>query len=83
MLFRSSGAVGTYTTNATVGGGVWKGTKAIVVHVDDSAVIDSVAANSAYKVYENNANPTGKDIFDVTDSTGAWMSSAQTVLNPQ
>jgi len=71
-----------YTSNATAPGGVWKGTKAIVVHVDDSAAIDAVSAASGYKVYENGANPKNLDIFDCSDTTGAWMSSSQAVLNP-
>jgi prepilin-type N-terminal cleavage/methylation domain-containing protein len=80
-----SGTPGTYTTNATVGGGVWKGTKAIVVHVDDSAAIDAVGGGTAtnYKVYENGANPLGTDIFATGDTTGVWMGTAAGVLNPQ
>ena len=56
-------------------GGRWKGLKAIVVRVDDSATIESVAT-SDYRVYspanpyEHRANPTGADIFT---TSAAWM----------
>jgi prepilin-type N-terminal cleavage/methylation domain-containing protein len=84
-----SATAGLYTSNATADGGVWKGTKAIVVHVDDSASIDAVqqpgAAGTgvAYEVYENGANPNGADIFATGDPTGVWMGTAAAVLNPQ
>jgi len=76
----NEGAPGVYNSIQGTKGGVWKGTKAIVVRVDDSATVEPVE-DSDYRVPSNrmNADSGGADIF----TTGAtWMPSG-TVLNPE
>jgi hypothetical protein len=67
-----------YTNVQTNPGGVWKGLKAIVVFCDDHAQVEN--CNSTFHVPQTQPNGTD-DMFD--NSTGAWMSSANTVVNPQ
>ena len=81
----NEGAPGVYNPVKGTKGGVWKGTKAIVIRVDDSGMIEKVAT-SDYRVYSNQpnsyyngANPTGADIFT---TSATWMPSG-VVLNPE
>jgi len=76
----SAGGPGIYNTAQGSKGGVWKGTKAIVVRVDDSATIETVAGSN-YTVNANGANTdsANSDIF----TTGAtWLPSCS-VVDPQ
>ncbi|MGB8352650.1 MAG: type II secretion system protein [Chthoniobacteraceae bacterium] len=76
----TSGSPGVYNSVQGTKGGVWKGTKAIVVRVDDSVTIEAVS-NTDYKVNANGAN-TDSPSTDIFTPGVTWMPSA-TVLNPQ
>jgi prepilin-type N-terminal cleavage/methylation domain-containing protein len=71
----------TYTNIETEQGGVWKGQKAIVVFVDDSARIMKCGGN-----YGVPGSPNNTDLFDTSGQQGAWMGggtgSNVTVVNP-
>ncbi|MGB8352695.1 MAG: type II secretion system protein [Chthoniobacteraceae bacterium] len=78
---------GNYNSIQGTQGGVWKGTKAIVVRVDDSATIETTTQSGVnYQVMANGANtdnpstgtPT-KDIFTVGTT---WMPGC-VLCNPQ
>jgi len=57
----------TWSATQTAQGGVWKGKQAIVVHVDDSASVDTLVN------MEDKNGPTGIDLFDTSGQKG-WMS---------
>ena len=67
----------TYDTNPEKKGGVWKGKKAIVVRVDNSAEIAIV--NKQLKVP---GNPNGTDLFDNSGIEG-WMGPDNKSINPK
>jgi prepilin-type N-terminal cleavage/methylation domain-containing protein len=57
---------------ATTGqGSVWKGKQTIVVHVDDSAAVDTLTS------LEDLNGPAGADLFE-TPADGSWMSPVTT-----
>ena len=75
---------GTYSSAQGQQGGVWKGRKAIVVRIDDSAKIEKVGGpgmTNQLAVYANGANTdnSSSDIFTVGST---WLPSCQ-VLNPE
>jgi prepilin-type N-terminal cleavage/methylation domain-containing protein len=74
----SSDTVGLYATDETARGGVWKGKKAIVVRVDSSGAVETVASD--LHVYGPTGAASTADIF-VPSST--WLGSTQVPLNPQ
>ncbi len=70
--------VGTYSTDETAKGGVWKGKKAIVIRADLSGNVEK--CNSAFKVFgKTGATSADADIFA---STANWLSSSQVPVNP-
>jgi len=71
----ASATAHTYATNASVEGGVWTGTKAIVIRVDCSGAVEKV--NSALIVP---SGPAGSDLFDTTNAT--WLGTTNSVVNP-
>jgi prepilin-type N-terminal cleavage/methylation domain-containing protein len=73
-----SGTPGTYTSDETAKGGVWKGKKAIVIRCDISGAVE--VCNTAYKVFGQTDQFASADIFA---STTTWLSSLQVPLNPQ
>jgi prepilin-type N-terminal cleavage/methylation domain-containing protein len=73
-----SGTPGTYTSDETAKGGVWKGKKAIVIRCDMSGAVE--VCNTAYKVFGQTDQFASADIFQ---STATWLSTAQVPLNPQ
>jgi len=70
---------GLYNTIKGTKGGVWNGTKAIVIRVDDSATIETVSGTPP-KVMANGANTddSTQDIFKV----GAGWLPGCSILNP-
>jgi len=74
----ASGTPGTYTSDETAKGGVWKGKKAIVIRCDISGAVE--VCNTAYKVFGQTDQFASADIFQ---STATWLSSLQVPLNPQ
>jgi len=74
----ASGTPGTYTSDETLKGGVWKGKKAIVIRVDISGVVEK--CNTDYKVFGRTNVLADADIFQ---STATWLGSLQVPLNPQ
>jgi len=74
----ASGTPGTYTSDETAKGGVWKGKKAIVIRCDMSGAVE--VCNTAYKVFGQTDQFASADIFQ---STATWLSSLQVPLNPQ
>jgi len=75
----NEGAPGIYNSIQGTKGGVWKGTKAVVIRVDDSGVIETVGDD--YRVHSNGAN-TDNANADIFTTSAAWMPSG-TVLNPE
>ena len=73
-----SGTPGTYTSDETAKGGVWKGKKAIVIRVDMSGAVE--VCNTDFKVFGQTNQVAPADIFQ---STATWLSSLQVPLNPQ
>ena len=71
---------GFYNTIQGSQGGVWKGTKAIVVRVDDSAAIETVAGSS-YTVNSNGSN-TDNPASDIFSVGATWLTSC-TICDPQ
>ena len=69
--------VGTYSTDETAKGGVWKGKKAIVIRADISGTVEK--CTSAYQVFGKTGASTDADIFV---SSATWLGSTQTPLNP-
>jgi prepilin-type N-terminal cleavage/methylation domain len=74
----AAGAPGTYTSDQTAKGGVWKGKKAIVVRADLSANVEK--CNNAFKVVGKTGGATDADIFAPRTN---WLSETQTPLNPK
>ncbi|MEO8438780.1 MAG: type II secretion system protein [Spartobacteria bacterium] len=68
---------GTYSTDQTAKGGVWKGKKAIVIRADISGTVEK--CNSAFQVFGKTGGPTDADIF-VPSAT--WLGATQVPLNP-
>jgi type II secretory pathway pseudopilin PulG len=75
----NDGTPGVYNSVKGTKGGVWKGTKAIVVRVDDTAWIETVGSD--YRVHANGANTDDANV-DIFTTGATWMPSA-TVLNPE
>ena len=74
----ASGSPGTYTSDETLKGGVWKGKKAIVIRVDISGTVEK--CNTDFKVFGRTNVVADADIFQ---STATWLGSLQVPLNPQ
>ena len=75
----NEGVPGVYNSVQGTKGGVYKGRKAIVVRVDDSAAIESVGSD--YRVHANGAN-TDNSSVDIFTTGATWMPWAR-VLNPE
>jgi prepilin-type N-terminal cleavage/methylation domain-containing protein len=74
-----STTVGVYAVKETDEGGVWKGKKAIVVRVDQSASIERVGTD--LKVYGRTGGTSGpEDIFSISANGGNWI--PEPPLNP-
>ena len=70
-----------YSTSPTELGGVWKGVRAVVIRVDDSASVEMLTNR------EDMNGPNGIDLFDTSGKTAGWMTpvtsgSGNRVLNP-
>lgn len=70
-----------YSTSRAELGGVWKGVRAIVVRVDDSAAVEALTNQ------EDMNGPNGIDLFDTSGKTAGWMTpvtsgSGNRALNP-
>ena len=72
-----AGTVGTYTTDETAKGGVWKGKKAIVIRADLSGNVEK--CNATFQVFGKTNVAGDADIFA---STTTWLSSTQVPVNP-
>ncbi len=66
----------TYAREEGKKGGVWKGKKAIVVHADDSVVLEKVNNNLIVP-----GSPNGNDLFDNSGQDG-WLGPDNKVVNP-
>lgn len=74
----SSSTVGTYATDETAKGGVWKGKKAIVIRADLSGNVEK--CTSDFRVFgKTGSGSADADIF-ATGTT--WLSGTQTPVNP-
>ncbi len=73
----TSGAVGVYTSDQTLRGGVWKGLKAIVIRCDTSGAVEK--CDSTFHVFGPTGAATSADIFQ---SSATWFGSNNVVLNP-
>ena len=73
----SAATVGTYTTDETAKGGVWKGKKAIVIRADLSGNVEK--CNATFQVFGKTGGATDADIFA---SSGTWLSATQLPVNP-
>jgi len=76
----NDGAPRVYNSVKGTKGGIWSGTKAVVVRVDDSAEILPVAG-SDFKVHSNGIK-SGNANTDIFTTSATWMPSG-TVLNPE
>jgi prepilin-type N-terminal cleavage/methylation domain-containing protein len=72
-----TGTVGTYTTDETAKGGVWKGKKAIVIRADLSGNVEK--CNATFQVFGRTNVAGDADIFA---STTTWLSATQVPVNP-
>jgi prepilin-type N-terminal cleavage/methylation domain-containing protein len=71
--------IGTYDTDETKAGGVWKGKSAIVVRVDGSGKVETV--DSASKQVKQSVGGTGKEnIFTYKTN---WLGADQNAVNPK
>lgn len=70
-----------YSTSPTEPGGVWKGLRAVVVRVDDSAAVESLTSQEDFN------GPAGIDLFNTAGTTAGWMApvsggAGNNVVNP-
>ena len=72
----------TYTKDATVKGGVWKGVNAIVVRADSSGKVEQVNQGD-YTIHGPNGAATQGDIFTTANANNGWLGQANAVVNPQ
>jgi prepilin-type N-terminal cleavage/methylation domain-containing protein len=75
----AAASAGTYTSDETARGGVWKGKQAIVVRVDTSGTVEKCGTD--FKVYGKTGDPSGSD-EDIFVSGTNWLGAAQTPSNP-
>ena len=78
-----------YSTNENQEGGLWKGTRAIVIRVDISGTVEKVDPTTLTVLGAPTAGGTQTDLFDTSGNAKDWMSapaagstSGQTVVNP-
>ena len=83
--FAAVGADPAWTSVETEKGGVWKGKKAIVLRVDQSAEIVTLGtATSALPYKAARPGAAAKNLFAPdADPANPWLSAAQKVLNPE
>jgi len=74
-----STTVGTYASDETAKGGVWKGKQAIVIRCDSSGAVEKCATD--FKVYGKTGDPSGSD-EDIFATSATWLSTNQTPRNP-
>jgi len=75
----AQGSPGTYATNETQPGGVWKGKKAIVIRCDQSGSVESVRSTD-HKVYGQTGSQASADIFQ---GSSTWLDAqSQKPVNP-
>ena len=77
LVFDGTTASGTSTYAKSGTGSVWTGTKAIVIHLDNSGSVDNL--NSAYADFGNTGTGTPADIL--IPVTGAWLDGC-TLIDP-
>src|SRR5205823_5703974 len=77
LIVDSTNGQGFYTTNEGDFGGTWKGTKAVVVHVDGSAVMTPLLGSSTQR-YIPRVDDTTKNALAVSD----YMGSDAKLLEP-
>jgi prepilin-type N-terminal cleavage/methylation domain-containing protein len=75
----SAATLGTYTSDETAQGGVWKGKKAIVIRADLSGNVEK--CTSDFKVFGKTGS--GSADADLFASTTTWLSSSQVPFNPR
>ena len=77
-------AATTYSTSPAVAGGVWKGKKAVVIHVDTSGTLENTTFVSAttYNIMGKTGQTATANIL-VPNATNSWMDpAANTLLYP-
>ena len=77
-------AATTYSTSPAVAGGVWKGKKAIVIHVDTSGTVENTTFASAttFKIIGKTGQTAPADIL-VPNAANSWMDPlVNTLLYP-
>jgi prepilin-type N-terminal cleavage/methylation domain-containing protein len=72
-------SAGTYTSDETARGGVWKGKQAIVVRVDTSGTVEKCGTD--FKVYGKTGDPSGSD-EDIFTPSPTWLGATQVPVNP-
>lgn len=75
-----SPTIGLYSSIQGQKGGVWKGQKAIIVRIDDSATVETVKQGD-WKVYANGSN-TDSSTTDIFTVGNTWLPGCK-VLNPK
>jgi len=73
--------VGQYTTDQSAIGGVWKGTRAIVIRVDQSGALENTTAGTG-TVRTVNGPIGGAGTANIFTSATNWLGSTQLPVNP-
>ena len=70
---------GTYASDESARGGIWKGKQAIVVRVDTSGTVEKCGTD--FKVYGKTGDPSGSD-EDIFVPSATWLGATQVPVNP-
>lgn len=70
---------GTYASDESARGGIWKGKQAIVVRVDTSGTVEKCGTD--FKVYGKTGDPSGSD-EDIFAPSATWLGATQVPVNP-
>jgi prepilin-type N-terminal cleavage/methylation domain-containing protein len=75
----AAASAGTYTSDESARGGIWKGKQAIVVRVDTSGTVEKCTTD--FKVFGKTGDPSGSDA-DIFASGATWLGATQVPVNP-
>ncbi len=74
----------TYSSNSTVAGGTWGGTKAIVIHLDNSGSIDTLTSAAGGGSPVDNGPTGGANNTNILDKSAQanWLGNDKSLLDP-
>ncbi len=79
----ASASAHTYASDPAQKGGVWTGRKAIVVHLDGSAIIAPVDQSTMTVIGVNSPDGATGDIFTTANGGNGWLKPENIVVNPK